>query len=52
MRLYFGRGGRGRLGGGPGQGGNCDGRWAGILIVCVKDESKILKVDIQRARVC
>jgi hypothetical protein len=33
MRLYFGRGGRGRLGGGPGQGGSCDGRWAGILIV-------------------
>lgn len=30
-QLYFGRGGRGRLGGGPGQGGSCDGRWAGIL---------------------
>lgn len=26
VRLYFGRGGRGRLGGGPGQGGSCDGR--------------------------
>jgi len=32
LRLYFGRGGRGRLGGGPGQGGNCEGRWAGMLI--------------------
>jgi hypothetical protein len=34
--LYFGRGGRGRLGGGPGQGGSCEGRWAGMLIECVK----------------
>jgi len=45
MRLYFGRGGRGRLGGGPGQGGSCDGRWAGILIVvsgCSK-KSKLMK---------
>lgn len=25
-RLYFGSGGRGRLGGGPGQGGSCEGR--------------------------
>ena len=32
LRLYFGRGGRGRLGGGPGQVGSCGGRWAGILI--------------------
>jgi len=30
--IYFGRGGRGRLGGGPGQGGSWDGRcWACIL---------------------
>jgi hypothetical protein len=45
MRLYFGRGGRGRLGGGPGQGGSCDGRWAGILIAvseCSK-KSKLMK---------
>lgn len=27
----LGRGGSGRLGGGPGHGGSCDGRWAGIL---------------------
>jgi hypothetical protein len=33
--LYFGRGGRGRLGGGPGQGGSCDGRWAGMLMIVV-----------------
>lgn len=32
-KLYFGRGGSGREGGGPGHGGSCDGRWAGILIV-------------------
>jgi hypothetical protein len=36
MSLYFGRGGRGRLGGGPGQGGNCVGRCAGILRLLVK----------------
>jgi hypothetical protein len=44
-RIYFGRGGRGRFGGGPGQGGSCDGRWAGILIVvsgCSK-KSKLMK---------
>jgi hypothetical protein len=38
-RLYFGRGGRGRLGGGPGQGGSCEGRWAGMLIECVIREN-------------
>ena len=38
--LYFGKGGRGRLGGGPGQGGSCDGRWAGI----VSDEFEMLAV--------
>jgi len=27
----LGRGGRGRLGGGPGEGGSCEGLWAGIL---------------------
>lgn len=34
---HFGRGGRGRLGGGPGQGGSCEGRWAGMVksaIIC------------------
>jgi len=30
LALYFGRGGRGRLGGGPGHGGSCEGRWAGM----------------------
>jgi hypothetical protein len=45
-RLYFGRGGRGRLGGGPGQGGNCEGRWAGMLIECVSEDSEILVCDI------
>ena len=39
-RLYFGRGGRGRLGGGPGQGGSCEGRWAGMLIECVKESTR------------
>lgn len=48
VRLYFGRGGRGRLGGGPGQGGNCEGRWAGILKFVERTDSKILKVDIRR----
>lgn len=27
----LGRGGRGRLGGGPGQGGSCEGRWEGMV---------------------
>ena len=46
MWLYFGRGGRGRLGGGPGQGGSCDGRWAGILIVVrVFEEVKVDEAD-------
>lgn len=36
---YFGSGGRGRLGGGPGQGGSCDGRcWAGIVVLVVMVE--------------
>jgi len=42
MSLYFGGGGRGRLGGGPGQGGNCVGRCAGILRLLVKNDSRIL----------
>lgn len=42
MRLYFGRGGRGRLGGGPGQGGSCEGRWAGILNMCFETKFKSL----------
>lgn len=46
-RLYFGRGGRGRLGGGPGQGGSCEGRWAGMLIECVSEDSEILVFDIR-----
>jgi hypothetical protein len=46
MSLYFGRGGRGRLGGGPGQGGSCEGRWAGIVIVLVKEDLRIFKVII------
>jgi hypothetical protein len=53
MWLYFGRGGRGRLGGGPGQGGSCDGRWAGILIVvrgCSK-KSKLMKPIVFRGTV-
>lgn len=50
VRLYFGRGGRGRLGGGPGQGGNCEGRWAGMLIECVRENSKILEDDILGVR--
>jgi len=39
LSLYLGRGGRGREGGGPGQGGSCEGRWAGMLILCVGFES-------------
>jgi len=42
--LYLGSGGRGRLGGGPGQGGNCEGRWAGIVIVLVKEDSGVFQV--------
>jgi hypothetical protein len=37
----LGRGGRGRLGGGPGQGGSCDGRWAGMLVLCVDVSGRI-----------
>jgi hypothetical protein len=47
VRLYFGRGGRGRLGGGPGQGGSCEGRWAGILNMVVWENSKVLEGDIR-----
>jgi hypothetical protein len=50
VRLYFGRGGRGRLGGGPGQGGNCEGRWAGMLIECERELLKISKDDIPGVR--
>jgi hypothetical protein len=50
-RFYFGRGGSGRLGGGPGQGGNCEGRWAGMLIECVRLNSRmILACDIRGVR--
>ena len=54
VRLYFGRGGRGRLGGGPGQGGSCEGRWAGMLMVVREPEyleDRFLFVDFEVAEV-
>ena len=41
--LYFGRGGRGREGGGPGQGGSCDGRWRESILMVVRLD--IFEVD-------
>jgi len=50
-QLYLGRGGRGLLGGGPGQGGNCEGRWAGMLIVCERKNLGALDVMFEEIEI-